>query len=348
MSDNLADRILDTNKPPTVIAEMSGNHAQSYETAETIVRLAAKSGADAVKLQTYTADTLTLPSKNEEFMVRGGLWDGRSLYELYQEAATPYEWHEPLAKLARSLSIEILSTPFDETSVDFIEETLQPQIYKVSSFEVTHIPLLEKVGQQKKLTLLSTGMATEGEIEEAIAALKDNGCPDVVLLKCISSYPAQPKSFNLNSITTLAKRFNCPTGLSDHCITNEIAIASVALGARVIEKHFTDDRAAGGIDAGFSIEPDEFAQLVTQARNTHAALGCSQVGTTQQDVDQTKFRRSIYVSKNINKDEILSIDNLKIVRPSFGLPPKEWKNILGKRANKHLEAGTPLKQEDIL
>lgn len=346
MPANLSERILNKNKPPVIIAEMSGNHAQSYETAEKIVRLAAKAGADAVKLQTYTADTLTLPSTTEDFMVRGGLWDGYSLYELYQKAATPYEWHKPLAEIARSLGLEILSTPFDETAVDFLEEAIAPQIYKISSFEVTHIPLLEKTGQQKKPTLLSTGMATEAEIADAVAALKDNGCPQVVLLKCISAYPAAPTNYNLNSMPAMATRFNCPVGLSDHCLSNEVAVASVVLGARVIEKHFTDSREAGGIDAGFSLEPIELSQLVEQTRNTHAALGTSAIGTTSQDDSQLKFRRSIYVAKDIAKGEILDSQNLQIVRPSFGLAPREWKNVIGKRATQDLKAGGPLKKSD--
>lgn len=347
MAIDLTQRILDKNSPPVLIAEISGNHAQSYKTAERIIRLAAEAGADAVKLQTYTADTLTLPFKTEDFMVRGGLWDGASLHELYQKAATPYEWHEPLAKFARSLGIEILSTPFDEAAVDFIEQSLQPQMYKISSFEVTHIPLLEKTGRQKKLTLLSTGMATKAEIHDAVSALKDNGCPEVVLLKCISSYPSKPESYNLKSIQSLATTFDCPVGLSDHCLSNEVAVASIALGGRVVEKHITDSRAAAGIDAGFSLEPNEFAQLVTFARNTHAALGSSQIGTISQDNSQLKFRRSIYVSKNIQPGEALNAENLKIVRPSFGLAPKEWKNVLGKKAAKPLEAGAPLGEQDF-
>lgn len=343
----LVDRIHNSGTPPVIVAELSGNHAQSFETAEKIIRLAVDSGVDAVKLQTYTADSLTLPSRENDFVVEGGLWDGQSLHELYQRAATPYEWHRPLKKIADQLGVTLFSTPFDEAAVDFLEEAVQPELYKISSFEATHIPLLERTGRTRKPTLLSVGMATENEIEDAVLALKDNGCPEVILLKCVSAYPSEAKDFNLRSMQTLATRFKCPIGLSDHSLDNDIAIAATALGARLIEKHVTDDRAAGGIDAGFSLEPEELAQLVVSTRRAHSALGSHSIGATKQDAAQLKYRRSIYVSNSIRKGETLDSTNIKIVRPSFGLEPKQWKDALGKKATRDLKPGTPLSSDDF-
>ena len=343
---SLIDRICDPAQPPVVVAELSGNHNQNLDTAVELIRLAAQCGANAVKLQTYTADTLTLPSTREEFIVRGGLWDGRSLHDLYQQASTPWEWHAPLAQLAQSLGIHLFSTPFDETAVDYLEEQIDPELHKISSFELTHIPLLEKVASTGKPVVLSTGMATAKEISTALSTLEDNGCPQIVLLKCISSYPAEPKDFNLSSLKTLSDRFQKPVGLSDHCLSNDVAIASVALGARLIEKHFTDSRAAGGIDAGFSLEPKEFADLVTRSREIHQALGSPLLGAAEQDAKQIQFRRSIYVSKTTLQGESLSSENIKVVRPSLGLPPKRWSEVLGKLAKRDLKAGEPLQEGD--
>ncbi|MEM9158995.1 MAG: pseudaminic acid synthase [Verrucomicrobiota bacterium] len=340
------DRICDLSQPPVIVAELSGNHNQNLDTAKELIRLAAESGADAVKLQTYTADTLTLPSEQEEFIVRGGLWDGRSLHDLYQQASTPWEWHKPLAEFAIQLGIQLFSTPFDETAVDYLEETINPPLHKISSFEVTHIPLLEKVASTGKPVIISTGMATEAEIAAAVSTLETYGCPQIILLKCISAYPAEPKDFNLKSLTTLATRFLKPVGLSDHCLSNDIAIASVVLGARLIEKHFTNNRAAGGIDAGFSLEPIELADLVQRSRNIHKSLGNPKLGTTNQDESQLQFRRSIYVSKQILQGEPFTPENLKIIRPSNGVPPKHWKEVLGKLAKRDLETNTPLAKDD--
>ncbi|MBK1880461.1 pseudaminic acid synthase [Pelagicoccus mobilis] len=343
----LIERILDPSQPPLIVAELSGNHGQNIETARSIIAAAAKAGADAVKLQTYTPDSITLDSDRPEFVVQGGLWDGRKLHELYGEACTPYEWHAPLAKHARDLGIEIFSTPFDEAAVDFIEESLAPQIHKISSFELTHLPLLKKVAQTRKPMVLSTGMATEKEITDAVSTLKDNGAENIILLKCVSAYPSEPEGFNLRSMQAISNRFDCPTGLSDHTLTNEIAVASVALGARLIEKHLTDSRAAGGVDSGFSLEPNELADLVTQSRRAHAALGNAAIGSSIQDSKQTHFRRSIYACEDIKKGETLSTQNLRIVRPSLGLAPKHWERVLGSTAKRDIPAGHPLTTEDL-
>lgn len=344
---NLIERILDPSQPPLIVAELSGNHGQNIDTAKSIIASAADAGADSVKLQTYTPDSITLDSERPEFLVQGGLWDGRRLHELYSEACTPYEWHAPLAQYARSLGIEIFSTPFDESAVDFIEESLEPQLHKVSSFELTHLPLLKKVAQTQKPVVLSTGMASEQEIEEAVLTLRNNSASEVVLLKCVSAYPSEPKGFNLRSMQSIADRFSCPVGLSDHTLTNEIAVAAVALGARLIEKHVTDSRAAGGVDAGFSLEPSELADLVTQSQRSHAALGSPSIGCSEQDAKQTHFRRSIYASCDIQAGEQFTSRNLRIVRPSLGLAPKHWESILGTTARRSIPAGSPLTTEDL-
>lgn len=343
----LIDRILDPRQAPLIVAELSGNHGQNLETAKRIVAAAAEAGADAVKLQTYTPDSITLDSDRPEFVVQGGLWHGRRLYELYAEACTPYDWHAPLAQFARELGIEIFSTPFDEAAVDFLEATIHPELYKVSSFELTHLPLLKKVAQTNKPVVLSTGMASEAEIDEAVSTLRHNGAPEIILLKCVSAYPSEPEGFNLRSMQTLAQRFGCLTGLSDHTLTNEIAIASVALGARLIEKHVTDSREAGGIDAGFSLEPHELAELVVQSRRAHDALGAPEISGCEQDRKQTHFRRSIYASKAIKTGDLFTPENLRIVRPSLGLAPKHWESVLGSAAKRDISAGHPLTAEDL-
>lgn len=343
----LIDRILDPSQPPVIVAELSGNHGQSLETAKRIIAAAAQAGADAVKLQTYTPDSITLDSDQPEFVVQGGLWHGRRLYDLYAEACTPYHWHAPLAQFARSLGIEIFSTPFDEAAVDFLEQTIKPQLHKISSFELTHLPLLKKVAQTGKPVVLSTGMASEPEIAEAVSTLRTHGAGAIILLKCVSAYPSEPAGFNLRSMQSIGQRFDCPIGLSDHTLSNEIAIASVALGARLIEKHVTDSRAAGAIDSAFSLEPQELAELVTQSRRAHAALGSPTITGSEQDAKQTHFRRSIYASQDIKKGEMLSAQNLRIVRPSLGLAPKHWENVLGTAAKRNLSAGTPLNEQDL-
>ncbi len=343
---SLISRIKDASQAPAIVAELSGNHHQNFDTAKRLIELAAKNGADAIKLQTYTADTLTLPSNAPEFIVRGGLWDGRNLHELYQEAATPYEWHAPLAKIASELGLPLFSTPFDESAVDFLEAEIDPALYKISSFELTHIPLLERVARTGKSVIMSTGMANESEIEEAVSVLREHGSGELVLLKCVNEYPASPDGFNLHSMRTLASRFECIVGLSDHTLSNEVALAATALGARLIEKHFTDERSAGGIDAGFSMEPADLKRLVEQVKIVHSCLGSDEILDSPKDIAQRQFRRSIYVSKDIVQGDTLTRENLKIVRPSFGLAPREWNQVLGKVASHDLRAYSPLRIDD--
>ncbi len=343
---SLIERIRNHREPPLFVAELSGNHHQDFDTAKNLVALAARNGADAIKLQTYTADSITLPSTQPEFMVQEGLWKGRSLHELYQEAATPYEWHKPLAAHAATLGIQLFSTPFDEAAVDFLEEEINPPVYKISSFEVTHIPLLRRVAQTRKPVLMSVGMAEESEIANAVNSLKTNGCPEVVLLKCVTQYPSVPEGFHLQSMGTLADRFQCEIGLSDHTLTNEVALAATALGARVIEKHFTDDRNAGGIDAAFSLEPRELKTLTREIRTVHSALGSPEIGSAKQDADQRRFRRSIYTTRPIRSGEVFSRENLKIVRPAHGLAPERWFTVIGKTASRDLPEHAPLQSGD--
>lgn len=343
----LLDRILDPAQPPAIVAELSGNHGQRLDTARRIIAAAAEAGAHAVKLQTYTPDSITLDSDRPEFTVQGGLWHGRRLHDLYAQACTPYKWHAELAAFARELGIELFSTPFDEAAVDFLEESLRPRLYKIASFELTHLPLLKKVAQTRKPVVLSTGMGSEQEIAEAVATLRQHGAPEVVLLKCVSAYPSEPEGFNLRSMASMAERFNCPCGLSDHTLGNEIAIAAVALGARLVEKHLTDDRQAGGIDAGFSLEPAELASLVQQSRRAHVALGCPKIAGSPQDAGQTHFRRSIYASRDIKAGQPFTAKNLRIARPSLGLAPKHWEALLGRPAKRDLPAGTPLDRTDL-
>lgn len=344
---DLIEHILDPRKPPLIVAELSGNHGQKLDTAKRIIEAAAEAGAHAVKLQTYTPDSITLDSDRPEFLVQGGLWNGRRLHELYGEASTPYDWHAPLATFARKLGIEIFSTPFDESAVDFLEQSIKPQLHKISSFELTHLPLLKKVAHTGKPVILSTGMASEDEVAQAVSTLRDNGASELVLLKCVSAYPSQPEGFNLRSMSTLAKRFDCQTGLSDHTLSNEVAIASVALGARIIEKHLTDSRQAGGVDAGFSLEPHELKELVDQSQRAHAALGSPRIESSPQDSKQTHFRRSIYACEEIKKGDIFTEQNLRIVRPSLGLAPKHWESILGTTAKRSIPAGHPLRAKDL-
>ena len=343
----LIDRILDSSLPPVIVAELSGNHAQNFDTAKAIIQAAANAGADAVKLQTYTPDTITLKSNRPEFLVQEGLWAGQRLHDLYRKACTPYEWHRPLFEYAKSLGLPLFSTPFDESAVDFLEKAIRPELYKIASFELTHLPLLERVAQTGKPVVLSTGMASEEEIDEAVDTLRIHGAPEIILLKCVSAYPSKPEGFNLLSMQTLAENFNCPAGLSDHTLSNDVAIAAVALGARLIEKHLTDDRAAGGIDAGFSLEPAELASLCGQSKRVHAALGSPELSASEQDEDQRQFRRSIYAAKAIAKGQAFTPQNLRIVRPATGLAPKHWKQVLGLSAQRDIKAGEPLTTEDL-
>jgi pseudaminic acid synthase len=325
-----------------IIAEMSGNHGRDYGRAEALVKAAAAAGVNAVKLQTYTADTITLKCDNEYFRISGGLWDGRNLHELYQEAYTPWEWQPRLKKLGDELGVEVFSTPFDPTSVDFLEKEVGVNLYKIASFEVVDIPLLEKVAATRKQVIMSTGMATLAEIDRAVRTLREGGCPDIALLKCVSSYPATPDQMNLATIPHLAEAFDCVAGLSDHTLSPAVSIAAVALGARIIEKHFTLSRADGGPDAAFSLEPDELAATVRAVRDAEAAIGRVSYGAGLGEEGSVVFRKSLFAVEDVKKGEVFTSRNVRVIRPGHGLPPAELGLVLGRRAAADVTRGTPL------
>lgn len=331
---------------PFIIAEMSGNHNQSLDRALEIVEAAATAGADAIKLQTYTADTMTLKGALV-IEDKASLWKGKELHELYQLAYTPWEWHKPIFDRAKELGIIAFSSPFDATAVDFLESLGVP-LYKIASFENTDHPLLKKVAQTGKPVIMSTGVATLADIDEAVRVLKENGCTDLTLLKCTSTYPASPETTNLATIPHMQQIFNCPVGLSDHTMGIGAAIASVALGASVIEKHFTLRRADGGVDSAFSIEPEELKALVVESKRAFEALGKVQYGVQKTEKGSRKFKRSIYISKDIKAGEAFSMDNLKVIRPGFGLEPKYLDLVLKHKAPKDLKGGTPLTWDELL
>lgn len=324
-----------------IIAEMSANHNGCIERAEAIVRAAAENGADAIKLQTYTADTMTIDCANEEFIVKNPLWAGRTLYDLYKEAFTPWEWQPRLKALANDLGIDCFSTPFDSTAVDFLE-TCEMPCYKVASFELVDIPLLEKIASTGKPVIMSVGMASLGEIDEAVSALRQNGCPEIALLKCTSAYPAPPEEANLRTIPHLAQSFDCIVGLSDHTMGSACAVAAVALGAKIIEKHFTLARADGGPDGAFSMEPHEFKQMVQDVRTVEKALGQVCYSMTSEQQKSLVFRRSLYAVADIKAGETYTTNNVRSIRPGDGLPPKYIASLLGRTASKEVSRGTPL------
>ena len=324
-----------------LIAEISANHNGSKAAALDIVRLAAESGADAVKIQTYTADTMTLDSDREYFKVGGGtLWDGRTLYELYQEAHTPWEWHEEIFAEARKYGMDCFSTPFDATAVDFLEQ-FDPPFHKVASFELTDHPLLRKIGSTQRPVIMSTGMGTLKEIEESVAILKESGCPDITLLKCTSSYPAPAEEANLARIPEMAKRFGVTTGLSDHTMGTTVPVVAVSLGAKVIEKHFCRSRSEPGPDSAFSLEPHEFKEMVDSVRIAEQAVGEASYQRTAAEEKSLAFRRSIFFSKNLSQGHVITKDDVKVVRPSDGLEPKFLSQIIGKTLAKDIEEATP-------
>jgi N-acetylneuraminate synthase len=334
---------------PFVIAEMSGNHNQSLDRALAIVEAAAKSGAHALKLQTYTPDTMTLDIRGGAFEITdpASLWAGKNLYELYAEAATPYEWHAPIFERARTLGMIPFSTPFDESSVEFLE-TLGVELYKIASFENTDHPLLEVVAMTGKPVIMSTGAATVVQIAEAVEVLRKHGCKQLVLLKCTSNYPATPENTHLRTIPVMHEAFGCPVGLSDHTGGIGAAVAAVALGAPVVEKHFTLNRADGGVDSAFSLEPSELASLVVETERAWQALGEVHMGMTKGEEKSLIYKRSLYVAKPIAAGEEFTKENLRVVRPGDGLPPKWYKEVLGRRASESLAPGTPLRMEHWL
>ncbi|WP_339724821.1 pseudaminic acid synthase [uncultured Paraglaciecola sp.] len=339
----IGQHIIGAAFPPFIIAELSGNHNQQLELAIQMVEAAAKAGAHAIKLQTFTADSMTLDVDNEHFVIqeKDSLWQGQSLHALYQKAATPYEWHQPLFNKAKSLGMLAFSSPFDEQAVDFLDE-LDVPCFKIASFELTDIPLIRKAASKNKPLIMSTGMASLSEIEQAVNTARNVGCDDIILLKCTSTYPAEPTQSNILTIPHLRDAFGCQVGLSDHTAGVGVSVAAVALGATVIEKHFVLDRQAGGVDAAFSLEPDELASLVMETKRAHQALGQVTYGGTQAEEKSKQYRRSIYVSEDILQGQRLSVENLRIVRPAYGLAPKNWDKVLGKVAKQNLAKGTPL------
>jgi N-acetylneuraminate synthase len=346
----IQDRKIGSNHPPFIIAEMSGNHNQSLERALEIVEIAAKTGVHALKIQTYTADTMTLDLDRDEFFINDpkSLWYGKSLFELYQQAYTPWEWHKPIFDRCRELGIIGFSTPFDFTAVDFLE-SLDVPFYKIASFENTDLPLIRKVASTGKPIIISTGMAAIAELDETITTAKQAGCQNLILLKCTSSYPSTPKDTNLLTIPHLRDLFDdIQVGLSDHTLGIGVAVASVALGATVIEKHFTLNRADGGVDAAFSMEPQEMKQLVIETERAWQAMGKISYGVTAAEQKSLIFRRSLYIAQNMQSGDILTPDNLRAIRPGQGLPPKYYNLLLGKKIKVDVQAGTPVKWELLM
>lgn len=331
------------DSPPFIIAEMSGNHNQSLERALAIVDAAAQAGAHALKIQTYTADTMTIDLDEGDFFISdpNSLWQGKSLYKLYQEACTPWDWHQPIFDRCRELGMIGFSTPFDETAVDFLE-TLNVPCYKIASFENTDIPLIRKVAATGKPIIISTGMATVAELDETVRAAREAGCKDLVLLKCTSTYPASPEHTNVRTIPHLRELFGCAVGLSDHTMGIGAAVASVALGASVIEKHFTLRRADGGVDSSFSLEPEEMRALVIESERAWQALGQVNYGPSEAEKKSLLFRRSLYVVGNILEGEVFTRENVRAIRPGYGLPPKYFETVLGRQAKRNLARGTAL------
>jgi len=339
----IANREAGRHVPPFIIAEMSGNHNQSLDRALKIVEAAAKAGAHAIKLQTYTPDTMTLDIAEGEFFISDekSLWKGRSLYDLYKEAYTPWEWHKPIFDKARELDLICFSTPFDETAVDFLE-ALDVRCYKIASFENTDIPLIRKVAATGKPLIISTGMATIAELDETVRTAREHGCKDLVLLKCTSTYPASPENSNLLTIPHMRELFGCEVGLSDHTHGIGAAVTSVALGASVIEKHFTDSRAEGGVDAAFSMQPHELNSLVVETERAWQALGSIKYCPIGAEEENRMRRRSLYIAEDMEAGDVLTPQNLRKVRPGYGLPPKYFDLLLGKKVSRNLKKGTPV------
>jgi len=342
-SFKIGERLIGADAPPFIIAEMSGNHNQSLEVALQIVEAAAKAGAHALKLQTYTAQTMTLDLAEGEFFIKdpNSLWAGTSLYDLYEKAHTPWEWHAPIFARAKALGMLAFSTPFDDTAVDFLE-SLDVPAYKIASFENTDLPLIRRVAATGKPLIISTGMASIAELDETVRAAREAGCKDLVLLKCTSTYPATPLNSNVRTIPHLRELFGCEVGLSDHSMGVGVSVAAVALGATVVEKHFTLDRSAGGVDASFSLEPVEMASLVLETERAWQALGHVQYGATEAELKSVVYRRSLYIAADMAAGDPFTRDNLRAIRPGLGLPPKHTDAVLGRRARQAIKRGTPL------
>jgi pseudaminic acid synthase len=341
MAISIDGRKIGLDQPPYVICELSANHNGSLDTAFRLVDEAAKTGADAIKLQTYRPDTITLKADTEEFTIRGGLWHGRTLYDLYEEAHLPWEWHKPLFDRARERGVTMFSTPFDASAVDLLEDLNAPA-YKVASFEAVDLPLIRYIAATRKPMIISTGMADQEEIAEALQAARDGGCEELALLHCVSGYPAPAKEYNLATIPDMAMRFQVPIGLSDHTIDNTTAIASVALGACLIEKHFTLDRSAGGPDDSFSLEPAEFADLCASAKTAWEATGAVNYEKKESEKGNVKFRRSLYFVNDLEEGAVVTDHDVRSVRPGFGLAPKLLDRVIGAKTTCRIYANTPV------
>jgi N-acetylneuraminate synthase len=342
----IAGRPIGPDHSPYVIAELSANHNGKFETALCIIEEAKKAGADAVKLQTYKPDTITLDCDSEDFKIRGGLWDGRTLYELYEEAHMPWDWHKPLFEYARHLGITIFSSPFDNSAIDLLEDLNAPA-YKIASFEAVDLALIKYAASTGKPMIISTGMADSQEIQEAIDAAREGGCQQLAILHCVSGYPAPAQDYNLRTIPDMIERFGLVTGLSDHTLDNTTAITSVAMGASIIEKHFTLDRSGGGPDDSFSLEPAELAALCLGAKTAWQALGQVDYGRKSSEQGNVKFRRSLYFTRSLAKGAKLGPEDIRSVRPGFGLPPKYRDQLMGRTLERDVEAATPVRLSDL-
>ena len=344
---NINGRNIGEGFPIYIIAEMSANHGQSYDEAVRIIQAAKEAGADAIKLQTYTPDTMTIDCNNEYFRIgKGTIWEGRNLYDLYKEAYTPWEWQPKLKEVANNLEMDLFSTPFDNTAVDFLENMGVPA-YKIASFELVDIPLIQRVAKTGKPIIMSTGMATLAEIAEAVQTAREAGCKELALLKCTSGYPADPAEMNLRTIPHMAEAFSLPVGLSDHTLGIAVPVAAVALGACIVEKHFTLSRAVCGPDSAFSLEPNEFKAMVEAIRVTEKALGKVNYAVTEKEAASRVFRRSLFVVKDMKAGDIFTEDNVRSIRPGYGLHTRYLTNIIGKKAVKDISRGIPLKWDLI-
>jgi pseudaminic acid synthase len=336
------------SNPVYIIAELSANHNQDFDQAVQLIKAAKEAGADAIKLQTYTPDTITIDCDNEYFRIgKGTIWEGKNLYELYKEAYTPWEWQPKLKEIASDLGLALFSSPFDKTAVDFLEKMDVPA-YKIASFELVDIPLIQYVAATGKPIIVSTGMASLAEIDEAVNAAREAGCTDIVLLKCTSSYPAKPEEMNLRTIPHMAEAFGVPVGLSDHTLGVAVPIAAVVLGSCIVEKHFALSRSIPGPDSSFSLEPHEFKSMVDAIRTTEKALGEVQYKVSEHESASRVFRRSLFVVRDMTAGEVLTEKNVRTIRPGYGLPPKDLKMLLGKKVNRDVKRGSPLVWEFIV
>lgn len=342
----IADFEISKTSPVFIIAELSANHNGSLETAVETVRAAKRAGADCIKLQTYTADTLTIDSDKDDFMIKGTIWDGKSYYQLYQEAYTPWEWHGELFRVAKEEGLICFSSPFDKTAVDFLE-SLNTPAYKIASFEITDIPLIEYVATKMKPVIISTGIATIEDIQLAVETCRGAGNYDLALLKCTSSYPAPVEEANISMLKDLADRFNVVSGLSDHTIGSTVPVVATCLGAKIIEKHFIIDRSIGGPDASFSMDEREFSAMVRAVRESEKAIGAIDYHLTKKQADGRVFSRSLYIAEDIKEGDVITERNVRSVRPGYGLHPKYYKEIIGKKVNKDLDKGTRFSMEFI-